>query len=89
MRITNLRPKLLQMNEKTSGADIEADFWRELKSIKITTNLELSDLETESIGWTKLSLGSYLHTANEHVTHIDIVGIATSSMSEVNVLWLV
>jgi hypothetical protein len=88
MRITNLRPNPLQINEKTSGADIEADFWRELKAIKITTNLELSDLETESIGWTKLAPGSHLHTANEQSGLIDIVGIATSSMVADNVLWL-
>jgi hypothetical protein len=89
MRITNSRPAGLQTTAQTSEADIEADFWRELHAIEETNNREMAEIEAESMGWTELAPGTYLHTANEQTTVIDIVGIATTNMVADNVLWLV
>ena len=89
MRITNSQPNAQQSPAQTAEADIEADFWRELQAIEATNNGEMAEIEAESMGWTELAPGTYLHTANEQATVIDIVGIATTSMSADNVLWLV
>jgi hypothetical protein len=89
MRITNSRPTAPQPTAQKPEADIEADFWRELQAIEATNNREMAEIEAESMGWTELAPGTYLHTANEQATVIDIVGIATSSMAADNVVWLV
>jgi hypothetical protein len=88
MRILNPQPAIPD-SHATSAADIEADFWRELQALENMHQQEMAELEAESIGWTELAPGTYLHTANEQATVIDIVGIATASMAADNVLWLV
>jgi hypothetical protein len=88
MRINKPQPAL-SPSQATSAADIEADFWRELQALETMHQQEMAELEAESIGWTELAPGTYLHTANEQATVIDIVGIATASMAADNVLWLV
>lgn len=59
------------------NTDIEADFWR-----------ELVEIETESIGWQPLGPGCYLHVGTDQPV-VDIVGLASSSMANSNVLWIV
>jgi hypothetical protein len=59
---------------------------------------ELKSIEAESIGWSPLDQGVYLHTApqinSDHVVIvdvidvIDVVGVAHASMAGTNVLWL-
>ena len=88
MRILNPQPAIPE-SHATSAADIEADFWRELDALEAIHRQEMAEIEAESIGWTELAPGAYLHTANEQTTVIDIVGIATASMAADNVLWLV
>ena len=88
MRI-NKPQSALSPSQATSAADIEADFWRELQALENMHQQEMAEIEAESIGWTELAPGTYLHTANEQAAVIDIVGIATASMAADNVLWLV
>lgn len=57
-------------------AQIEADFWR-----------ELAEIEAESIGWLALDTGCYLHTGPDP-TEVLIVGNASASMLDMNVLWV-
>lgn len=64
------------ISNPATAADIEADFWR-----------ELADIEAESIGWLPLGEGCYLHTGNDSA-EILIVGSASASMVDSNVLWL-
>ena len=53
---------------------------------------ELKSIEAESIGWSPLDQGVYLHTApqiiSDHVVIVDVVGVAHVSMAGSNVLWL-
>ena len=44
--------------------DLEADFQR-----------ELAEIEAESLGWTPLEQGAYLHVEDENATEVLIVGI--------------
>jgi hypothetical protein len=57
-------------------ADIEAEFWR-----------ELAEIEAESIGWLPLGEGCYLHTGNDSA-EILIVGTASASLADLNMLWV-
>jgi hypothetical protein len=43
---------------------IEADFWR-----------ELAEIEAESMGWTPLVPGVYLHISDTSVTEVLVVGV--------------
>lgn len=45
-------------------SDIEADFQR-----------ELADIEAESIGWTPLEPGVYLHVSDANATEVLVVGV--------------
>ena len=64
--------------EMATPAEIEDDFWR-----------ELAEIEAESMGWIALDAGAYLHRGAADATVIEIVGVATASMADSNVLWLV
>jgi len=55
---------------------IEQDFWA-----------ELAQIQTESIGWTPLDEGAYLHVGSD-ASVIQVVGIAKAEMTGSNVLWL-
>jgi len=57
-------------------AQVEVDFWR-----------ELAEIEAESIGWTELEEGCYLHAGSDQLV-IEVVGQATASMVDSNVLWV-
>jgi hypothetical protein len=56
---------------------IEQDFWA-----------ELAQIQAESIGWTPLEEGAYLHIGADDAV-IQVVGIAKAEMAGGNVLWLV
>ena len=57
-------------------AQVEVDFWR-----------ELAEIEAESMGWTVLEEGCYLHAGSDQLV-IEVVGQATASMANSNVLWV-
>ena len=57
--------------------EVEVDFWR-----------ELTEIEAESIGWTMIEEGCYLHAGSDKLV-IEIVGQASASMASSNVLWVV
>lgn len=78
MRITN-QPPLASTpdHESASAADIEADFWRELKEI-----------EAEAIGWTALAPGCHVHAGSPDDNTVEIVGIPQAQMAGLNVVWL-
>ena len=57
--------------------DIEADFLR-----------ELAEIEAESMGWTPLEPGVYLHVSNANAAEVLVVGMASDIMQSSNVLWL-
>ena len=44
--------------------DIEADFWS-----------ELAEIEAESMGWTLLEPGVYLHVSDTNVTEMMVMGM--------------
>jgi hypothetical protein len=56
---------------------IEADFQR-----------ELAEIEAESMGWTPLEPGVYLHISDESAAEVLVVGIASDVMQSSNLLWL-
>lgn len=56
--------------------DLEADFLR-----------ELAEIEVESIGWTPLEPGLYLHVSDANAAEVVITGQATAEMAGMNVLW--
>jgi hypothetical protein len=58
--------------------DIEADFQR-----------ELAEIEAESMGWTPLDEGVYLHVSDANATKVLVVGMAHADMQASNVLWVV
>jgi hypothetical protein len=55
---------------------IEVDFW-----------LELAQIEAESIGWTPLLEGAYLHIGSGEPV-IQVVGVPKAEMDGSNILWL-
>ena len=81
MRITNqafLAPDPGQpAADASTAADIEADFWRELK-----------ELETEAMGWKALGPGSYWHTGSGDDNTVEIVGLPSAGMAGAHMLWL-
>lgn len=74
MPITNLPQSL---SPAASPADIEADFWRELREI-----------EAESMGWTQLAAGCYVHAGGMQAHTIEIVGVPHANMTGSNIIWL-
>ena len=57
-------------------SSIEADFWA-----------ELAQIQAESIGWTPLEEGVYLHLGPDTLV-IEVVGIPKSDMQGLSVLWV-
>ena len=57
--------------------DIEADFWR-----------KLALLQAESMGWTPLEPGVYLHVSDVNVTEVLVVGVAPADMQTANLIWV-
>jgi hypothetical protein len=57
---------------------VETDFWA-----------ELAQIQAESIGWTPLEDGVYLHVGDENANEVLVVGMASADMQSSNVLWVV
>ena len=56
---------------------IEADF-----------QSELAEIEAESMGWTQLEDGVYLHVSDANVTEVLVLGMARADMQAANLLWV-
>lgn len=56
---------------------IESDFQR-----------ELAEIEAESMGWTPLEDGVYLHVSDSYVTEVLVIGVARADMQAANLLWV-
>lgn len=50
--------------------------------------IELAAIQVESIGWTPLEDGVYLHVADEEATEVLVVGLVREDMQVSNVLWV-
>ena len=59
------------------NASIEVDFQR-----------ELAEIEAESMGWTPLEPGVYLHVSDESAAEVLVVGMASDVMQSSNVVWV-
>ena len=57
-------------------SDIEADFQR-----------ELAEIEAESMGWTPLEPGVYLHVSDANADKVLVVGMASDVMQSPNIVW--
>ena len=57
---------------------VEVEFWA-----------ELAQIQAESIGWTPLEDGVYLHVGDTAATEVLVVGMAHADMHSSNVLWVV
>ncbi len=57
------------------------------QKIECDLQLELAQIQAESIGWIPLEEGAYLHVGSDESV-IQVVGIAKAEMAGSNVLWL-
>ena len=57
--------------------DIESDFQR-----------ELAEIEAESMGWTPLEPGVYLHLSDANAAEVLVVGLVRADMQTANLLWV-
>ena len=58
-----------------------------MNSIEEDFQLELAQIQTESIGWIPLEEGAYLHVGSDEPV-IQVVGVAKAEMGDCNLLWL-
>ena len=56
-------------------------------SIEEDFQIELAQIQAESIGWIPLEVSAYLHVGSDE-PFIQVVGIAKAEMAGGNVLWL-
>jgi hypothetical protein len=49
---------------------------------------ELAQIEAESMGWTPLEPGVYLHVSDATATEVLVVGLARAEMPTSNLLWV-
>jgi len=49
---------------------------------------ELAQIQAEAIGWQALGDGAYLHAGDPDAQVIDIVGVVSSDMADLNLVWL-
>ena len=49
---------------------------------------ELAQIQAESIGWTPLEAGAYLHVGDANATVIEVVGVPHADMKGMTVLLL-
>lgn len=59
-----------------------------MHSIEADFQLELAHLEVESLGWTPLEDGVYLHVSDANVTEVLVVGVAPADMQTANLIWV-
>jgi hypothetical protein len=58
-----------------------------MTSIETDFQLELAQIQAESIGWIPLAEGANLHKGSDDSV-IQVVGLPTPEMSDSNILWL-
>jgi hypothetical protein len=58
-----------------------------MTNVEEVFQLELAEIQAESIGWIPLDEGAYLHVGSDAAV-IHVVGIAKEEMAGSNVLWL-
>ena len=49
---------------------------------------ELAEIEAESMGWTPLDEGVYLHVSDEAASEVLVVGVTHADMQVANLLWV-
>jgi hypothetical protein len=49
---------------------------------------ELAQMQAEAIGWKALGDGAYLHVGDPDAQVIDIVGVVSADMADMNLVWL-
>jgi hypothetical protein len=49
---------------------------------------ELAEIEADSMGWTPLEPGVYLHVSDESAAEVLVVGLARAGMQTANLLWV-
>ncbi len=49
---------------------------------------ELAQIQAEAIGWQALGDGAYLHAGDPDAQVIDIVGVVSADMADLNLVWL-
>jgi hypothetical protein len=59
-----------------------------MPSIETDFQRELAEIESESIGWTPLEPGVYLHVSDESAAEVLVVGMASDVMQSSNLLWV-
>jgi len=59
-----------------------------MPSIETDFQRELAEIEAESMGWTPLEPGVYLHVSNANANEVLVVGLAQANMQASTVLWL-
>jgi hypothetical protein len=59
-----------------------------MTSIETDFQRELAEIKAESMGWTPLEPGVYLHVSDESAAEVLVVGLAQANMQSSNVLWL-
>jgi hypothetical protein len=59
-----------------------------MSSIETDFQRELADIEAESLGWTPLEPGVYLHVSDVNAAEVLVVGLARADMQTANLLWV-
>ena len=59
-----------------------------MPSIETDFQHELAEIEAESMGWTPLEPGVYLHVSDESSAEVLVVGLANADMQASNVVWV-
>jgi hypothetical protein len=59
-----------------------------MSSIEDDFQRELAEFEAESMGWTPLEPGVYLHVSDANATEVLVVGLARADMQTANLLWV-
>ena len=59
-----------------------------MDAIETDFQSELAQIEAESMGWTQLEDGVYLHVSDANVTEVLVLGMARADMQAANLLWV-
>ena len=59
-----------------------------MDAIETDFQSELAQIEAESMGWTPLEDGVYLHVSDANVTEVLVLGVARADMQAANLLWV-
>ena len=59
-----------------------------MSSIDSDFQRELAEIEAESMGWTPLEPGVFLHVGDANAAEVLVVGLARADMQTANLLWV-